>query len=139
MKNIVAFLLLCGFCFADGEKERIAVMAARVRYGLSLRPEMPDAPPNVRLSNVKAIAKNPSQSQWVESGTNRTSVEHLIGTHGYTREQVQGMSQAELNRLHGYAHEHGGAPRATVITPLRGLFQPKAARNCPNGQCPWAR
>jgi len=45
--------------FATGERELVAVIAARVRYGLSQRAEMPDTPPNLQLRNLLSSPKIP--------------------------------------------------------------------------------
>lgn len=60
---------------------------------------------------------------WVENSTGRTSVEHLIREHGYTREQLAPYAndQAALNRIHGAAHTSAVEKR----TP-----------QCPSGICP---
>lgn len=50
MKTFALLLVLVpSFVFANGERERIAVMADRVRWGIKSRPVTPDAPPNIRL------------------------------------------------------------------------------------------
>lgn len=57
---VVAFLLIPLLCQA-GERETIAIAAARVKWGMSQRPTMPDRPPAIKNKNLptKSIAINP--------------------------------------------------------------------------------
>ena len=68
---------------------------------------------------------------WVETGTGRTSVEHLMREHGYTREQLAPYvgNQDALNRIHGAAHTHDPKPVKSVL-----LLPGKS--NCHGGVCP---
>lgn len=84
------------------------------------------AKPQIHAS-VQQIVNNPNQSPWVETAIGRTSDEHLLTTHGFTREQIAGLTQAQKDRLHGYAHEHAPAPARVVQSQSGG---------CPNGVCP---
>lgn len=139
--------ILCGrLCraqevdFRDVFAEPVPAVAAP-----QARPPMPVKPVAPSASSVVAIARNPSQASWVETATGTTSDDHLIRVHGYTPEQIRGLSQAEKNRLHGYAHERGHAPRSTVshaTTPPRPgpayqpVYQQPVRSACPGGVCP---
>lgn len=93
-------------------------------------------------AGVQAIANNPRQAPWVESATGRTSDDHLIRAHGYTPQQIAGLTQLQKDRLHGHAHEHprqtalARAPvRAPVVTVAR-MQVSRAGSGCPGGVCP---
>lgn len=45
---------------------------------------------------------------WFEPGHKQTTKKHLIEDHGYTAEDLDGLTDDQLNRLHGTAH--GAAP-----------------------------
>jgi len=48
----VLVLMFSSIANANGERERISVMADRVRWGISHRAVMPDAPPNIRNRTI---------------------------------------------------------------------------------------
>lgn len=92
--------------------------------------------------SVLAIANNPRQSPWVETATGRTSDDHLIRVHGYTREQIAGLTQVQKDRLHGHAHEHPGAVvRQVAVRPVQpaAVYRVPQAGGCPGGVCPIPR
>jgi hypothetical protein len=98
---------------------------------LAVVPSVPSTP------SVLAIANNPRQSPWVETATGRTSDDHLIRVHGYTREQIAGLTQVQKDRLHGHAHEHPGATvRQVQPAPV---YRVQQMGGCPGGVCPMPR
>lgn len=66
---------------------------------------------------------------WYENG-HATSDSHLINSHGVSRAELAGLSQAEKDRLHGKMH--GEQPRAAKVVKAPVQVQ----SGCPQGGCP---
>lgn len=64
-----------------------------------------------------------SGPSWTWPGNLRS---HLMGAHGYSAEQLAGLSQSELRALHDNAHNHGET----------GLQFSSGSDSCPSGNCP---
>lgn len=67
----------------------------------------------------KAVVKQPGP-MWLQNGHGAT-VDHLVNAHGYSRMELAGLTQRQLDVLHSNAHN---AARAAVRS------------SCPNGNCP---
>lgn len=73
---------------------------------------------------------------WVETHSGTTSDHHLIEVHGFTPEQLRGLTQHQKNMLHGADHE--GLTRVTVNRLTLGPAV-QLGSSCPNGVCPLSR
>lgn len=62
--------------------------------------------------------------RWLENGHGAT-VGHLISAHGFTRAQLAGLSQRQLDDLHSDAHNRA---RSRTVT--------RTTSACPSGNCP---
>lgn len=104
--------------------------------------DVPPAPP--KEQPLKEIEK-PKQPvahyrPWYEvygGEKHPTSKGHLMSVHGYTKKQLDGKSQAELDELHGKAHNE--RPRYMASAPPKSYPLSQSSGNCPNGQCPLQR
>lgn len=81
-----------------------------------------------------------SNHRWVEQGTGRTSDAHLMNVHGFTADQIRGLTQDQKDRLHGADHE-GLTRKVAKQPPGLPIIAKTYARssNCPNGNCPLQR
>ena len=70
---------------------------------------------------------------WVETHSGTTSDKHLIEVHGFTPDQLRGLSQDQKNRLHGADHE--GLTKQRVSKPTLGP-EIQLGSGCPGGVCP---
>lgn len=157
IRFVLAMSLLASTCFGAGEKEQIKVLAARMKYGLSLKPVMPDAPPNIRLNNVAASegtslseqANVPIASGWHLNGGHAT-VEHVIA-HGCPAWVAQKYSSnvSMLDQIHSGYHEmaRGGSYKMMTVSkkdaaaaqPAKTQTTVPAVSPCPGGVCPISR
>lgn len=114
----VCWLLLCVVCHA-GEAGRVAVLAARARFDLQQQQQK-------EQQDRKALTLGTVPYYQIINGVkHHTSDSHLINEHGYTAEQLRGLTQAEKDLLHGHAHLHHSR---TAQQPGRaGPQQPAAA------------
>ncbi len=71
------------------------------------------------------VVKQPGP-MWNQDGHGAT-VEHLMSTHGYSRAELAGRSQRELDILH--SNSHNAASRGATRRPAA------SSSACPNGQC----
>lgn len=96
------------------------------------------------VEKPKAIAGQKSvvfsNHRWVEQGTGRTSDAHLMNVHGFTSDQIRGLTQDQKDRLHGADHE-GLTRQVAKQPPGLPIIAKTYARssNCPNGNCPLQR
>lgn len=157
IRLVLVMSLLASTCFGAGEKEQIKVLAARMKYGLSLKPVMPDAPPNIRLNNVPKSAPQaasegtslseqatvPIASGWHLNGGHAT-VEHVIA-HGCPAWVAQKYSSNALmlDQIHSGYHEmaRGGSYKMMTVkkdaaTTLSQPAKMQATSPCPGGVCP---
>lgn len=88
------------------------------------------APPK-RTIFTPPVAPKPAARQlitsprWLENGHGAT-VGHLISAHGFTRAQLAGLSQRQLDDLHSDAHNRARSRTVTRTT----------TSACPSGNCP---
>lgn len=69
---------------------------------------------STRINNPNDVKQRPKVAQfgfsspWVEAGTGRTSVQHLVRDHGLSYESLKPYigNQAALDRIHGWCHTH---------------------------------
>lgn len=66
--------------------------------------------------------------RWLQNGHSVT-VSHLISTHGFTRAQLAGLTQSQLDDLHSDAHNRASSARTVTRSPSP----------CPGGVCPTTR
>lgn len=124
------FLLAAIFVLiAAPSQADVDIFAALERYADS-QPARP-APPKRTIFTTPPVAPKPAARQlitsprWLENGHGAT-VSHLISAHGFSRSQLAGLSQRQLDDLHSDAHNRARSRTVTRTT----------TSACPSGNCP---
>ena len=146
-KSVVCFLLVLYVisvpCFANGERERITIAAAKIKYGLSQRPQMTDEPPNVKLPiKVKpglgspepaAVSPHKEVSGLHSHWCAKCKIEWWHGP-----ENLGAAVSHQCPKCHALIWDvHQEAKAKPVAKPTVPVFQ--SGSNCPGGVCPAPR
>lgn len=112
----------------------VDIFAALEQYADS-QPARPAAPKRTIFTTPAPAAPKPAARQlitsprWLQDGHSVT-VSHLITTHGFTRQQLAGLTQRQLDDLHSDAHNRAAKVTRTVT---------RSPSPCPGGVCPTTR
>lgn len=127
MRSIIAAAVLLAACPVQAD---VDVFAALEAYADA----QPAVPKRTIFQPPAKPAPKPVQRQlitsprWLQDGHSVT-VSHLINTHGFTRAQLAGLTQRQLDDLHSDAHNRAAKSRTVTRSPSP----------CPGGVCPTTR